>query len=57
MKSFIQNLIIIKKIALEDTFIWTNFKKNDFDLFSNDVNKNEKYERFKLENALIWWYE
>ena len=53
-KSFIQNFIITRKVAFEDAFTWTNFKKNGFDLSSNNINENERRERFRLENALIW---
>ena len=44
----------MREIAFEDAFIWTSLKENDFDLFSNNINKNEKRERSRLENALIW---
>ena len=54
MKSFIQSFIVMREIAFEDAFIWINLKKNDFDLFSSDVNENEKCERSRFESALVW---
>ena len=49
----------MRKVALEDAFIWTNFEKSGFESFgllSNDVTENERRERSRFENALIWWY-